>query len=114
MKLNFTKQMPWNIDELQNIYERTDSGHWFDKDTMRFFKTRLTPYFRRIDDKTALFITTEQGPFEGSKRKASIRRATIEDFERENGDLVSRVNIETVGDFNSLTVYRARQIMKEI
>ncbi len=112
--MKFTKKMPWTVEELKNVYEQTDSGHWFERGTMRFFKTRLTPYFRRIDDKTALFITTEQGPAEGSTRKATIRRATIEDTPRSNGDMISKVSIETVGEFNSLTVYKAKQLMKEI
>lgn len=100
--MDFTKKMPWTVTELQNLYEDTSSGHWFDKDTMRFFKTRLPGDFRRLDDKTALFISTEQGPMDGSKRRATVRIATIVDQEREGGDMVSKVEIETLGDFNQL------------
>lgn len=112
--IDFTKKMPWGTDELVRLYRDTGSGHYFDKDTMRFFRSRVTGNFRRISDKEALFITTERGPCADSKRLATIRRARIVDYKREGGDLVSRVEIETVGEFNSLTLPRAKRIMASV
>lgn len=112
--MNFTINMPWNVHDLRRVYEQTNSGHWFSPNTMRFFKTRLTSSFKRVSDKEAYFITTEQGPMNNSPRLATVRRAVIEDIQREGGALISKVNIETVREFNSLTMYQAKKVLKEI
>jgi hypothetical protein len=50
-----------NVQSLKDQYKNLSSGHWFDDGSMRFFNTRLTSQYRKLDDKTALFITTERG-----------------------------------------------------
>jgi DNA replication protein DnaD len=112
--LDFTKKMPYVSRDLVDLYNHTSSGHFFDKDTMRFFKSRLTDNFKRIDDKNAYFITTEKGPMETSKRMATIRKATIVDVIRDNGNMISKIEIDTVGDFNKLTLARAVRIMRDL
>lgn len=106
-----TRKMGNSVTDLMEIYDRTSSGHWFDKSTMKFFNTRLPGDFRRLDDKRALFISTEQGP--SMPRRASVRIAVITDYEREDGDMVSKVDIDTVGEFNKMTPDKARKFMKE-
>ena len=101
-------KMAWSSEELKSLYEHTSSGHWFDKDTMRFFKSRLTENFRRLDDETALFITTEKAPFAESRR-ASVRIARLVKADNFRG---IKVQIDTVGDFNALTLSRAKTVMK--
>lgn len=109
--MDFTKKMPDSVNDLERLYQDTDSGHWFDKSTMKFFKCRLPGDFRRIDDKTALFISTEQGP-SGGPRRATVRIARIVDFPRDGGDMISRVEIDTVGLFNKMTMNEAKKFME--
>lgn len=109
--MDFKKKMPDNVEALVNLYNETASGYFFSKDTMRFFKSKLTGYYRRVDDNTALFVTTEKGPSETSRRKASVRIARMVHFKRENEDMVSKVSIETLGDFNRMSVPIAVKVM---
>lgn len=110
--MNRTKKMPYTVEDLRNLYQSTASGHWFDADTMRFFKSRILGDFKRLDDKTGLFITTERGP--NGQRSATVRRVKIVDRIRNDGDTVSSLTIETVEPFNELTIYKARKLMKEL
>ena len=107
------QSIPWNADDLIRLYNYTSSGHWFDRDTMRFFRTRITSQYRRIDDSTALFITTELGPSITSKRLATVRKAEIQAYTRDDGRECIRVTINTVGEFNGLTMYQAKKLMME-
>ena len=75
--MDFTKKMPWNSQDLVSLYNDTASGHFFDRDTMRFFRSRVTENFRRLSDTEAVFITTECGPSIGSKRLATVRRRLL-------------------------------------
>lgn len=110
--MDLSKKMGHSSLALVKLYNETNSGHFFDKSTMKFFKSRVSGEFKRIDDKTAYFITTEQGPVSGSKRLATVRKATIEDFRRDDGRLISKVNIETVGEFNRLTMSQAKKVLR--
>lgn len=106
-----TKTMPYTVNDMINLYEYLSSGHFFDKDTMRFFKSRVLGDFKRLDDKTALFITTEKGELFG--RRATLRLVQIVDSKREDGDLVSKMQIETVGEFNNLSIYEAKKLLRK-
>lgn len=107
--------MPYTSTDLVNLYQNTSSGHYFDKETMRFFKSRVTSNFRRLDDTNALFITTECGPAPGSKRLATIRHAKIVEYVREgDGRICQRIEIKSVGTFNIMTLYYAKQVMQSI
>lgn len=97
-------EMPYNIMDLKNLYESTDSGYWFSPDTMRFFKSRLTDNFKRLDEKTAVFISTEKFNAD-SPRLATVRIATIE-----NG----KVSINTHGEFYKMTLGKAKRRLEEI
>jgi hypothetical protein len=60
------KYRPYEMDELKLQHK----GHFFDPDTMRFFKSR-------VGDKVyggSMFITSERGPHSG--RAYSVRRVT--------------------------------------
>jgi hypothetical protein len=106
-----TIKMGYTSQDLINIYKHTGSGYFFSPDTMRFFKSRVTGLFKRLDDKTALFVTTEKGPMPDSPRRATVRLARIIDSVREDGDLVSKVEIDTMHNFNQLTMYKARKLL---
>lgn len=103
--------MPYNVEDLIRLYEETSSGFFFSKDTMRFFKSRVTSNFRRIDDKRALFITTEQCA--NKQRMATIRIAELVDYAREDGRTCHKIQISTSpqNGFNKLTLAQAKRVM---
>jgi hypothetical protein len=108
------RTMPWNSRDLIRLYNDTDSGHYFDADTMRFFRSRVTSNFKRLDDFTALFITTERGPLASSERKATVRVARLEQVgEVADGWPKYKVEIDTLGEFNTLSLYRAKKLMEQ-
>lgn len=103
-------KMSHSVQELISLYEYTKSGYFFSKDSMRFFKSRVSGYFKRIDDVTAYFITTEKGP--SGKRLATVHKAEIV----ESGGLPGcKVSVSTVGEFQGFTTVAAakRWIEKE-
>ena len=70
--------------------------HWFDKDTLRFFKSRVSNW----DCISGLFISSERGP--DMVRKYTVRKA---DFETGN--------VSTVGEFQQYrTIKAAKGAMK--
>jgi len=106
--------IPWNDQDLVRMYVNNSCGHFFDKDTMRFFKSRVTSNYRRLNDSQALFITTEQGPSIGSKRLATVRIAILKHYNRKSDDRdCINIDISTLGDFNQLTLYQAKKAMNE-
>lgn len=85
------------INEIIKEYlELKPGGHWFSKDTMRFFSSRL-PDYAYLKGDNAYFITSEKD-FSGSNRFYTIR-----EFNRNTGE------IETIGDFNNMTKTEARR-----
>lgn len=75
-----------------------DRGHFFDTDTMRFFKSRIGAV--RIKNGIWYFITSERPPH--GKRAYSVRKMELD------GD------IETVGEFCSMTSYQANKLLKKL
>jgi hypothetical protein len=64
---------------LRLIRERNaaNGGHWFDADTLHFFRSRLpTGCVGRVDN-TAWFVTSEAGPFGLGPRAYTVRRADV-------------------------------------
>ena len=64
---------------LRLIRERNaaNGGHWFDVDTLRFFRSRLpTGCVGRVDN-TAWFVTSEAGPLGRGPRAYTVRRADV-------------------------------------
>ena len=104
-----------NIDELVNQYNTLNSGHFFDKDTMRFFDSKLTDSFKRINDKKVYFITTEKCIFGEAKRKATIRVAELLEYVRESDKKTCyKIRIETLGEFNKLSLYTAKKVLETL
>jgi hypothetical protein len=65
------KHQIFSIRELEShYYKMTPNGHWFDKDTMAFFKSRLNEKLY-YTDKVIYFISSEKGP--SGLRRYSIR-----------------------------------------
>jgi hypothetical protein len=107
------QSIAWNSKDLVKQYNYLSSGHFFAKDTMDFFKSRVTDNYRRMDDYTALFITTEWSP--GNARKATIREAKIQTYTRpSDGRHCQRIVIYTVGEFNQLTLDKAKRLLYKL
>jgi hypothetical protein len=102
----------WSTSELVEQYNYFSSGHFFDKDTMRFFNSRITEQYKRLSDSEALFITTERYN-QSTKRHATIRRATLVQYVRESDKRVCyRIEIKTEGEFARLTLAQAKSKLK--
>jgi hypothetical protein len=87
--------------EVRDFYKRNQpDGHWFDADSMRFFKTKL-PAVAYETTAGVLFVTSEVDP--SGVKAYTVRRQTVK------GD------ITTVGDFHSYkTAAAARAAIKQI
>ena len=83
------------MDEIRKEYGTGPGFHWFDPDTMRFFRTRLPRHGYRGPGGT-YFVSSEQGPL--MPREYTVRR------------LVGLGRIETVGEFCG---YKARATATE-
>lgn len=79
------------VTDLKREYYRKSSGHWFDKDTMRFFRSR-------VGDKiyeNYYFISSEQFN-DRSPRLYTIRKFFIKE---------GKIYIDTVGEFQQFETY---------
>ena len=95
------------ISEIKAHYqaEGTEGRHWFDRSSMRFFKTRFSgkawgygpEYGKPV---VSFFITSEQGP--GMERAFSVRSYTW-----------ATRKIDTVGAFNEYSRYQAKAALEE-
>lgn len=102
---DFLKIGSYRIDEIKNLAEKNHS-HFFDKDTMKFFSSRLSELCWKIEQEI-YFITSEADQsyikHSGSKRAFTVRKCSL------NG------NIETVGKFQEFsTVKEARKKIMEL
>ena len=85
--------------EIVKEINKAKNQHFFDKDTMRFFKSKIHSR-QLIDDK--YFITSEQ--FDSMHK----RLYTIREFDHESG------NIKTVGDFQQFrSIGEAKDFLKD-
>lgn len=66
----------YSIHDLQKDYYHKTKGHWFDKDTMRFFNSRLSDILLYLGTDKILFFSSELGPNQ-AMRMYSIREYTV-------------------------------------
>lgn len=107
METRFTRKMAYNVQDMKSLYSELYSGHWFDADTMRFFKSRILDDFRRINDRTALFISSERR--EPEPRLYTVRKAKLVVID-DDGRM--KMQIDTIGPFYELTKAQARKLLK--
>jgi hypothetical protein len=87
----------WTINDIKTAV-LVRGSHWFDPDTMRFFKTRvLEGVYQGAGG--VYFVTSEKGPSEA--RKYSVRKFTPD-----------TADISTVGEFNEMTRAQAIKAAK--
>ena len=83
-------------------YDARRAGHWFDRDTMRFFGTKFATGFHDIPSAgVTLFVTTEKGPH-------GPRAATLRAY------MWASAEIETLGPFNETTLGVASRAMDRV
>lgn len=84
---------------------RYHRGHFFDRDTMRFFRSRVL--WQAFPGKTEVyFVTSEQ--FVGSDGYKADRMYTVRAFNPATDD------IRTVNPFNKLSRYKALRVAKDL
>ena len=86
------------IEYKNRTYKSGRGNHFFDADTMRFFKSRIGACRRKGD--IWFFVTSEKPPH--GPRMFSVRRMELD------GD------INTVGEFCSMTSYQANKLLNEL
>lgn len=68
-------------DYREQARKRLSGGHWFDDDTMQFFRSRLPAIAYVNADRTrAFFVTSEEGP-------SNIRAWSVRCYSYESGDI---------------------------
>ncbi len=86
------------LANIERDYARRRAGHWFDKDTLKFFGTRFPSGFLDVPEaRVTLFITTEKS----DRWDAPERRATLRVY------LWDSAEIETLGPFHAHTLRTA-------
>lgn len=92
-----------SLQEIERLYDPGIGRHWFDVDTMRFFKCRLAEVGYQREDGAVFFVSSEKGP--------SVRAYTVRKLTGPKG------SIETVGEFqaygNGRTADRAARAYAE-
>ena len=106
-RLTFRGDQVYHIDDLVRIYNRYDMGHFFDKDTMRFFKSKLTSHYGTKDGEF-YFVTSEKKCFRDNTRVWTLRKAYL------NKEM-EKIDIESISDFGEFeTVYRAKKALENV
>ena len=90
---------PTNINQIR-INCNHSNNNFFDKDTMKFFNSRITNSIKRTDTKDIYFITSEKFDC-NSQREYTIRKY-----------IHNTCNIETIGEFQQYdSLYKAKKAM---
>jgi hypothetical protein len=95
----------YNIEDIKDDYRR-GNGHFFDKDAMRFFKSRLCWQVYQ-GKKSVYFVTSERYESRWSN-DSKPRKYTVRQYNPADK------SIETIGEFNVLSKYMAHKIAKEM
>ena len=98
-----------NIDDLTITSERL-GGHFFDKDTMKFFNSRVLSDLYRVDDSKGYFVTSER--YEDEPRTYSVRYYVVTHNDEKNSD---QIDIGSVDEgYQLATAHRAKKMAKEL
>ena len=80
-----------SMHEIEQLYQPGIGRHWFDADTMRFFRCRLASYGYQAADGKVYFVSSEKNHGMGGPYK---RRYTVR-------VLVKLGTVDTVGEFQA-------------
>ena len=97
-----------NIDQLITTSERL-GGHFFDKDTMKFFNSRVLSDLYRVDDSKGYFVTSER--YEDEPRTYSVRYYVVTHDDEKNSDYIDISSVDE--GFRLATAYQAKKMAKE-
>ena len=85
-------QKSWDVESIETAVKNSGS-HWFDKESMRFFRTKLYPQV--FSGEYGIYFITSESPPNGT-RKFSVRKFNPE-----------TLSINTCGKFCELTKFKA-------
>lgn len=101
----------YHVNDLIQEYNRVSAGHFFDPETMRFFKSKVIEYFRGDMSNTGYFITSERFDH-NTPRMYTVRRVervkadnfygytyditTVEDFQAYKSSNAAKKAIERI------------------
>ncbi len=89
-----------SMDSIITHYCPAPGRHWFDRDSKRFFRSRMPQQAYVVGEyqsprTVAYFVTSEQ--FVGSDRRPARRMYSVREYNYETRD------INTIGEFNSMS-----------
>lgn len=103
-RLTFKTTEIYTPEDLVRIYNYYDMGHFFDKDTMKFFGSKLTSMFGSKGGEF-YFVTSERDAFVNGKRAWTLRKAFLSENKK-------RIDIDSVSEFCGFaTAYQANKAL---
>lgn len=91
-----------SMTDIRETYQQLQpEGHWFDRSSMRFFRTRLPQ--GGIRTPLAIYFTSSE-QFVSSRGEAAPRKHSVRRLDLNTG------NISTVGEFNTLSASQATDL----
>lgn len=98
--------------DLMIQYNNLLSGHFFDKDTMRFFASRLTNLDKKVSPTELYFVTSEKSGFDDPTRQFNLRKAELVFTTDTEGYKYAEIRIDTIEKFSSRS--QAARALKEL
>lgn len=102
-----------SMDAIKAAESEYSGGMWFSKETMRWWKTRLSHKVYPMGDLGTLFVTSDRGP---DGRVYSVRRAYFDSPSGYTPPLLFILTLATFGAYGSLRRAHsaARRLAKEL
>lgn len=98
-----------NIDQLITTSERL-GGHFFDKETLRFFNSRILSDLLRVNDSSGYFVTSER--YGDGPRAYSVRYYEVTHNDETNSDYLDIGSVD--GGYQLGSAYLAKKMAREL
>ena len=95
---------PTDIDDIKRA-NHAKGGHWFDRETLRFFRSRVLPTLYKGQG-GIFFVSSEKCTH--LYGKPELRRFTVRQFHPADAD------VSTVGEFNKLSRAQAIRLAQQV
>lgn len=97
-----------SMDDVIRCYEYASCGHFFSRDTMRFFGSRVGSSIYAVGPSSFLFVSSEWTGLDREHRAYSVRRISFAATIREgDGRKVLTANIDTLEHFGAFATRSA-------
>ena len=113
-RMMFKGNTIYSIHDFKRLYEYYNQGHFFDKDTMRFFASRILDHWKVNHEQGACyFITSEKKGFNDYTRVYTVRKGYVRDAITEGDEL--KLSIDTIEEGYQLpSIYLAKKLMNKL